>query len=187
MEHFVLTKDALLAARTYLPVAVKEDFVRQNAVRCFDRLSIDLDGEKLPEMFKENTFLKSRYLMTALVKLYLGLDGVFGEDGDEWLMTRIDYDRFAGSHIVSQIERFKSDKDTRNICFDLLSDYYDLDKRMTAEIRGLLAVHNDTLTRSQTMTHNDLETLPALIAELQKLEQAAQERERQERKSDAEE
>lgn len=182
MEYFELTKEALLAARTYVPIAVKEDFVRQNAGKCFDRMAISLDDESLPEMFKENTFLRSRYMMTVLVKLYLGLEGVFGEPGDEWLMTQTDYDRFAGSHIVSQIERWKSDKDTRNICFDLLSDYYDLDKRMSTEIRGLLAVHNDTLTRSQTMTQKDMAMLPALIEELRQLEKS-----QEARKTDAKE
>lgn len=73
-----LTKELMLGARDYIPLAEKEAWVAENAPKCFDQLAITADDEAMPPMFMVNTGLKSRYLMAALVRLYFRVDA--GED-----------------------------------------------------------------------------------------------------------
>lgn len=171
MKKFPLKKEMLLNARTYLPLAEKMAFVNENAPKCFDRLQISAGDDAMPPMFMENTALKSRYLMYALTAMYLGfaVDTEPEDDAEGTLLTEEGYDFYAGSHIFSQIERFKSDAELRDRCFDLLSDYRDLEQRMNAQIAGLLAVQNDPVMRQSMLMRADMEALPGLVDELKKL------------------
>lgn len=170
-ETFILTKDMLLGARTYLPLAEKTAFVNENAPKCFDRLQISADEGAMPPMYMENTALKSRYLMFALVAKYFGftLDTERENGEPSALLTEAEYDEYAGGHIFSQIERFKSDAALRDRCFDLLNDYRDLERRMNAQIAGLLAVQNDPVMRQSMLMRADVVALPGLMEELKKL------------------
>ena len=168
-EKVVITKEMLLAARDYVPNAVKEEWAGGKAKLCFDRLEIKADGEEMPNMFLLNTGLKARFLMTALVDLYLRLE--YEEDEtDAGLMTEEEYDRWAGSHAVNQIERMKSDAEARNKCFDLLSDYRELEKRFSAQINGYLTVQNDSVLRTAEYAKKQTaEAMPELISALHEL------------------
>lgn len=171
-----ITKEMMHAARTYLPLEEKTKFVRECAPRCFDRLKVELiDGEEAPPLYMVNSELKGRYLMGALIRRYLGI-AVEHEETDEDLMTAADYDLWAGSHAVNQIERWKSDRDLRDRCFDLLADYHDLEKRLNAEIQGMLTAQNDPVTRQSMMTRADMERLPALLEEVRRMQEARAER-----------
>ena len=78
----VITKEMMLAARDYVPLAEKEAWVAENAPKCFDKLAISADNEPLPPMYMVNTSLKSRYLMAALMRLYFRCGKADeGEDG----------------------------------------------------------------------------------------------------------
>ena len=140
MEYLKLTEQDMKESKTYLPLADKMVFVEYAADRCFDRMNVTMDdgtGLNLPmaPMYKENTALKSRYLMEPV-------------EGDDWLMAQDDYDRWAGSHIFNQLERMKGcGGQVREIVFDLLADYRDLEKRLTAEMRGMLVVMNEPVNR----------------------------------------
>ena len=73
MEYLKLTEQDMKESKTYLPLADKMVFVEYAADRCFDRMNVTMDdgtGLNLPmaPMYKENTALKSRYLMGALVR-----------------------------------------------------------------------------------------------------------------------
>ena len=61
--------------KTYIPLAEKLAFAEYCGSRCFDRMEIHASdgGENvpMPPMYKENAGLKMRYLMGALVKMYL--------------------------------------------------------------------------------------------------------------------
>lgn len=168
-EKVVITKEMLLTARDYVPNAVKEAWVGEKAKLCFDRLEIKADGEKMPNMFLLNTGLKARYLMTALIDLYFRLE-YEQDENDAGLMSEDDYDRWAGSHAINQIERLKSDAEARNKCFDLLSDYKDLEKRFSSQLNGLLAVQNDTVLRTAEYAKTQsTEAMPELAKALQEL------------------
>ena len=166
MEKYILTRDMLMAAKSYLPLEEKQKILSY-ADRCFDRLSITSGDEPLPPMWKENAGLKARYLMAAL----LGYFGIEAEAESEGLITQEVYDYYAGSHIYMQIERFKRDRDeiVKNKAYDLMSDYNQLEKMFNAEIRALLDVQNDTVVRQQLITKDIMQQLPWALQEFKAL------------------
>ena len=167
-----ITKEMLKNARDYVPLAEKEAWVAANAPRCFDRLAITADDEPVPPMYMVNTGLKSRYLMAALVRLYFGNESA---DGDEWLMPEAEYDRWAGSHVFNQLERWKHDNDLKYKAYDLIADYKDLEKRFSAQISSLLAVQNDPVIRQMEYTATQMKDLPALLEQLKALQETQEE------------
>ena len=169
-DNFKLTKDQLLAANTYIPMAKKDAFVHRNAERCFDRLQITVGDEKVPPMYMENPTIKARYMMTALVLDYLKLPCRVEAD-DEDLMSEESYDEYAGEHIFMQLERFKKADATRDMCYDLLHDYFDLNKRFDTQIRGILAAKNDTVSRQQQMNAAVMADMPKMLEELEAMAQ----------------
>ena len=105
--------------------------------------------------------------MGVLFKHYLRIefDPVEGED---YLMAADDYDRAASMHVLNALERMKSDAAARDKVFDLLRDYKDLERMVSAELNAQLAARNDVLPRilrvlTQTAT-------PAALANLQEME-----------------
>lgn len=143
-------KEILKDARDYVPTDEKARFIGECAHRCFDPMQITTGAaEALPTMYKENTALKENYLLSALLRLYLGIEAE-AEDGekDEWKLHPAEFDKWASLHLLNQIERAKSDAELKNKCFDLLQDYKTLEKRMNAEIYGLLSAMNDPVTRA---------------------------------------
>lgn len=151
MEYKKLTDEMLSKARDYVPLMEKMVFVRTCAVDCFDRMELRLtDGTALP-FFKENGERKSRYMMGALVKLYL-MQTIEPAEGTEFLMAADDYDRWAGGHIIGQLSRMKAKGgDIGGKANDLLSDYKELEKRFNAEVYALLQGMNDPVSRMQQM------------------------------------
>ena len=151
MEYKKLTDEMLSKARDYVPLMEKMSFVRTCAVDCFDRMELRLtDGTALP-FFKENGGRKSRYMMGALVKLYL-MQTIEPTEGTEFLMAADDYDRWAGGHIIGQLSRMKAKGgDIGGKANDLLSDYKELEKRFNAEAYALLQGMNDPVSRMQQM------------------------------------
>ena len=114
--------------------------------KCFKVYSINYGDEPLPPMLTEDAELKSRYMLTALLKMYLHIDVETLED-DEWLMPRDEYDCWCSGHIMGTIERFKANKELRDTIYNMMADYRDLEKRVNLEIYGRLNVMNDLLTR----------------------------------------
>ena len=178
MEKIIITEEQMKNAVTYAPAKVKEEFVEYCCRRCLSTSKIDLgvgDNSAMPNMYIEDTFAKSRYLMSALCVLYLGvpLDKIDREKEDEWLMTDAEYDHYAMSHIVNQIERMKSNAELRDKAFDLLRDYRDLEKRLNTAIYNTMAVMNDPINRLFQKLAFDMspEALEAQKKELERLQQ----------------
>lgn len=152
MDKIILTEDSFRKAVSYAPIAVKENFLDHCAMKCLQRVQVNLDVDDetaMPNMYMEDTFMKSRYLMTALAVLYLGIPmkEIETEVGDAWLMKRDEYDRWAMSHVLNQLERMKGKADLRDKVFDLLRDYRDLEKRLSTSIYSALNVMNDPANR----------------------------------------
>ena len=149
-EAIIITEKTINDAVSYALCEVKEKFVDDVYMKCLNRVDVNLDDSgnaPMPYMYMENTFLKSRYLMTALAKFYLRMD-VETEDGDIWLMTRNEYDRFGASHVIGQLNRFRNNNpDLKDKVFDLLRDYSDLERRLSNAIRSGLTVMNDPTNR----------------------------------------
>lgn len=176
MDFKTITAEDIEKAREYIPFADKEKFVQMVADKCFDRLNITADSGSesvpMPPMYKENTGLKMRYTLGGFVKLYLNkeFDGV---DGNDYLMSLDDYDKWAGGHIFNQIERLKNTSpDLRNKCFDLLQDYKTLEKMLNTEVYSLLQVMNEPVNRilSHIGSTASPETLMGLVEELKGLQ-----------------
>lgn len=150
-ETYYITAEQMATVTTYIPLRAKTEWVAIVADKCFDVMnitaSLDEEALPLPAMYKENSETKSRYLMGVFVKLYLHGSWEVGEDEDPWLMPIDEYDKWAGGHIFSQIEKFKSDKELRDICFNLLADYKDIERRLNTEIHGMLQAMNDPAAR----------------------------------------
>ena len=149
-EAIIITEETINNGVSYALCELKEKFVDDVYMKCLNRVDVNLDDSgnaPMPYMYMENTFLKSRYLMTALAKLYLRLE-VETEDGDMWLMTKNEYDRFGASHVIGQLNRFRNNNpDLKDKVFDLLRDYSDLERRLSNAIRGGLTVMNDPTNR----------------------------------------
>lgn len=150
MDKIQITKENLMRMPDYVPLREKMQFVKEAADLCFDRVELKIDGGldsmPMPPLYKENTAIKSRVLMAAYAKLYLNELCEF--EKSPWLMTESDYDRFAASHIMNQIERMKRyDGEVRDKAFDVISDMRDLEKRLNTEIYGLTQVMNEPVTR----------------------------------------
>lgn len=169
-DKITITKEMLADASDYIPNSAKEKWITETAPKCFDRLAISVDGDSMPEMYMVNTGLKARYLMTALVSMYLRHE-YEADDTDASLMSEADYDKWAGAHIFCEIDRWKRDVELRDKCYDMLYDYHDLEKRFSSQIMGLLSVQNDDVMRQSRYMDAQMKQLPALIEELRKLQE----------------
>ena len=171
MEKVVISKEMIQAASDYIPLEEKEAWVADNAPKCFDKLAITADGEAMPPMYAVNVALKNRYLMAALVSMYLK-QAYVADTKDEPLISREDYDKWANSHTINQIDRLKKDAEVRDKCYDILYDYRELEKMFSAQIYALLNVQNDSVIRQSEQMTNAIKELPALLEQLKELQEA---------------
>lgn len=174
-------------AKSYASLEVKRRFLSDCAMRCFDRMEIGTEsGEPLPPFYKENGLSKAKYLMAALVNIYLGVGGADMSAEDPWKLTDEEYDAYAQAFPLSQLERIKKttqDRELRDAIYDLLADYRLLEKLLNAECYGLLPAMNDTLSRFQMMMTGQTtpEAMEALLKETEilKAQVEAMQKERQ--------
>lgn len=186
-ERITITEETINNGVSYALCELKEKFVEDVYMKCLNRVDVNLDDSgnaPMPYMYMENTFLKSRYLMTALAKFYLRMDVVETEDGDMWLMTRNEYDRFGASHVIGQLNRFRNNNpELKDKVFDLLRDYSDLERRLSNAIRSGLTVMNDPANRifqkitmdvSEEALKSAVDEAKQQMAELQDLKESGQ-------------
>lgn len=170
MSAFELTPEMMKNAQTYMPVEIKMELAKLLAESCV----VDLpDTEEnlpageilnLPHLKGEDMQIKQINLMTTLVSYYLQLDY------DKEMPKAEVYDYFSSAHLLNQIERYKSDKDLKDIAFDLLADYKEYKKFVDTEIYNLKQTANDPFTRflSTMAIVNAPESLRKLVEEYQK-------------------
>lgn len=135
---------------TYIPLAAKTEWVRLIADECMDKVMLSFMDESMPIMFMENADKKSRFLLGFFLRLYLNWNWEHEEGEspvDEWLVPYDVYDQWMRGHIFAQIEKLKSNKDVKDICFNLLSEYKDVERRLNNEIYGKLQIKNDPVSR----------------------------------------
>jgi len=173
MEQFDVTKEMLEGARDYVPLAEKRTFCREAAKLCLERLELETaDGEAVPPVFRVNPWRRTRCLATALCGLYLRqeLEVSVDEDGVGWMVSEEEMDRVGGSHVMGQIQRFKSDAALRDKCFALLEDYRTLEAGLDAELDALLLAQNDGVARNAMATRAAMAELPAVLEALKELQ-----------------
>ena len=150
-EYYTIsTEDLKHKVTTYITLAAKTEWVSLISDSCMDRVELSYMDEAMPSMYIENADRKSRFLLGFFLRLYLNWNWEHDEDEkpeDEWLVPYDVYDKWMRGHLFAQIEKFKSDKDVKDICFNLLSEYKDVERRLNNEIYGKLQVKNDPVTR----------------------------------------
>lgn len=183
MERIILTEETVKAATTYAPLSAKEQFVEHCTMKCLQRVQVNMDdgsGGAMPNMYMEDTSVKARYLMSALAVLYLGtpIKELPSEDGDIWLMTAEEFDRWGASHVLNQLDRMKGNAELRDRVFDLLRDYRDLERRLSTSVYNTIRIMNDPANRIfqklQMDTSNEAleaqkKNLEELMAEFEKM------------------
>lgn len=151
VEYYTISADDLKEkVNTYVSLLAKTEWVSIVSDACLDRADLSYMDEALPSMYMENMDRKSRFLLGFFLRLYLNWNWEHEQDetdADEWLVPYDVYDKWMRGHIFAQIEKFKSDKDVKDICFNLLAEYKDVERRLNNEIYGKLQVKNDPVTR----------------------------------------
>ena len=158
-EYKTLTTEDIQKANSYIPLMKKMEIVSTISERCFETLNITagVDGNTIamPPVYREDTALKSRYLMAIFVIYYLNDHIETENDQDEYLIAVDEYDKYAGGHIFEQLNRFKSDVNLRDKCYEMFNDYKDVCWRLDKAIQGLLVAMNDPVSRIMaTITSN---------------------------------
>ena len=150
-EYYTITAEDLASkVNTYIELAAKTEWVSLVSDKCMDKVELSFMDEAMPTMYMENADRKSRFLLGFFLRLYLNWNWEHEDkedQSDEWLVPYDVYDKWMRGHIFAQIEKFKSDKDVKDICFNLLSEYKDVERRLNNEIYGKLQVKNDPVTR----------------------------------------
>ncbi len=183
-ETYVITEEAMAEVNTYVPIRIKTELIDRLAEKCIIRSEItaSIDGEDMlmPPMYREDTNVKSRYLMGIFVRLYLC--GTFKPDDEKdiWLIPEDEYDKWAGGHVFNQIERFKQNQKLKNTCFDMISDYKDFEKRFNTEVYSLINAMNDPVARQlaamqASVTPDSVKDILQKIEEIQETEEKGQE------------
>ena len=150
-NEFTITKEIMAKANTYIPIAMKEMIANEvaracvkatHAVRPFsDKTPYDSDYGIAPN-YCESISGKARVMLTILLSQYLG---IWGDDAN-FLCAIDDYDKWAGAHVMNQIERFKTGE-YREKAFDILADYREMEKYLNSAVYGVLRELNDPVTR----------------------------------------
>lgn len=146
-KNYVLSKETLKGAITYMPISAKSDIAKQIAKLCLKDMKYaeqNKEGQKflaMPCLKAEDMRLKNILLLNTLLGYYLNIQLSKDDDPD----ARYDY--YAGGHLLNQIERFKSDNEVRNIAFDLLSDYREFEKTVNTVIYNEKQNNNDPIAR----------------------------------------
>ena len=177
--EFVLTKEMLQGAKTYMPLATKRTLAQEVAYACvvpmkrvkWDGIHIIPQDEvvedgptSLPDLMEEDIALKMCLLQNVLLSYYFDIEMDPAEDAYAL------FDHYAGSHLLNQLERFKSDRDVKNIAFDLTEDWREFKKMVDTIIYNYKMAANDPLKRFDAMltVFSSPENIKAAAAELQK-------------------
>ena len=177
--EFTLTKEMLQGAKTYMPLATKQTLAQEVAYACVRPMKrVKWDGihilpqdedvpdtpTSLPDLMEEDIALKMCLLQNVLLSYYFDIEMDPGED------AYATFDYYAGSHLLNQLERFKSDRDVKNIAFDLTEDWREFKKMVDTIIYNYKMAANDPLKRFDAMltVFSSPENIKAVVAELQK-------------------
>lgn len=151
--EITITEEDILNAATYVGIALKEQFTRAVAYICLEPVNVEYDGQSLPTMVRENKKIKAQYMMGTLATL-LGkpFESEKLKSGEELTgcMAETEYDLWASSHVMNQLERLKKCKNPAvvNKLFDMLYDYKAFEMMLTGAIKDEVEVRNDPFNRA---------------------------------------
>lgn len=154
----IISEEMLRGAATYIPLLEKQRMVEAIAPRCIAKVKLtyvpsgadESEARAAPDRHQEVKCMTSLYLMGILAHEYLhaAYDGDEpAEDYRHLQMPANVYDRWAGSHVMNQMERLKKNKEVAETIFDILYDYKELRWMLASEIETILAHNNDPVWR----------------------------------------
>lgn len=159
-----ITEEMIKNAKSYIPILEKQEIARQIAKASIENLKVD-DVNKgiLPELVGENMGMKEMLLLQAFLGNY------FDIKAKEYADTF--YDEYNSDNIYNQLQRFKSNTELRDKCYDILDDFKLLKKMVSSEINNIKIVENDTLGRFMLSMSigSDPETLKNALKDLSEL------------------
>ncbi len=180
---FVVTKEIIEKATDYLPLAQKTALAKEQAEiivqRAKETTGVKTDGGTiipLPPRYFADEQARSVLEMSIFATLYLRTEET--QDG-QIVMDTETYDRYAGSHVFGQLaamrgEIGKNDPEMKAKIINMVSDFNDYQKRLTAEIRTLISLYNDPVDRFLAM-NAALSTPEGMEGLLSELKEAAEE------------
>ena len=148
MKSFKVSKTMLKKAKTYMPLNDKENLAKQIAklsVKDMKTAGQNRKGQKIlamPSLKKEDTAMKKILLVHALLGYYLNVQ-IPEETEDSY----VQYDYYAGGHILNQFEQFKSDPELEHTVRSILTDYRELEEFTESEINSIKVNNNDPIAR----------------------------------------
>lgn len=183
---FVITKEILEAAEDYLPLAVKTSLAKQQAETIVqagkEMTGIRTDGGNIlpmPPRYFADEAARSILEMSIFTAMYLKCEPVTDGKID---LTIDQYDYYAGSHIFGQLNHLKgelgrTDPELKTKIINMVSDFNDYQKRLTAEIRALMTMYNDPVDRFMAMNAamTTPEGMEGLLGELKDAAEALEE------------
>lgn len=178
MEHFIITKEMIKNAKTYMPLANKEIIAKTIASKCIEPAKIDEQNKigrtflALPQLKKENIVLKQILFLNVFLGFYFNVDIPEKTKSGEDYNPYDRHDFYAGGDIYNQVDRFKTDLEVKNIVFSLMSDFRDFKKIVESEIYNLKTIANDSLDRfvDAIAVLGNPENIKSLIEEIKKLD-----------------
>jgi hypothetical protein len=181
---FKITKEMLENAADYLPLADKTVLAKQQAEECVvkarETTGVRTDSGSvlpLPPRYVCDEMGRSILEMSVFTGLYLLCEKP--EEDGQITMNAETYDHYAGAHLFGQLTAMKSgafgrdNPKLKTKIINMLADFNDYQKRLTAEIRNLLTMYNDPVDRFIAM-NAAMATPEAMQGLLEELKDAAQ-------------
>lgn len=151
MEKIIVTADMMRKSSDYIPLLERQGLIEQIAQDVIAKVRMtyiptgETEEQPMPDRFQENRVRTSLYLMGVLANKYLHVP--FEGDDTSLMMPANLYDAWGESHVLNQIEGFRSDKELRDKAYNLLADYRDFRSALYREIETLLGHNNDIVWR----------------------------------------
>lgn len=150
-DLIIITPETLENASDYIPLLERQEMLETIARLCVVKVKMEVkltgsaETVNMPERYQEHRIMTKMYLMGVLALKYLHVN-YDGDDRSLQMPANI-YDQWAGSHVLNQIEKLKSDKTVGEKAFRILKDYRDFCNDLYREIDILIGHQNDVVYR----------------------------------------
>ena len=123
-DRINITPEMLEKASDYIPLLERQEMLESIARVCVVKVKMEVkltgstETVSMPERYQEHRIMTKMCLMGVLALKYLHVD-YDGDDRSLQMPANI-YDQWAGSHVLNQIEKLKSDKTVGEKAFRIL-------------------------------------------------------------------
>ena len=161
MAKVTITAEDVLNAADYVTIETKQMMAELMTTFCVEERPSPNDGAvmPLPPVYRENRMTRQMFLMGVLAELYLKkkvkYQTVRYQSGKKTvekplhlLMDADEYNEWAGSHVLNQLDRMKKQKgEVADKVFDILEDYKLFEHMLLGAIRDEVSARNSEADR----------------------------------------